>query len=237
MQSGKRFELRGGKEGLGYTVDGKLYSTQAEICLRFGRSQAWAARRFKALGKRDVTSSELLNYKGSGEPLSEGVKKAAEARGVKIRVEGFEGEYLYSQLPALFPHLSGKTDQYFRNRHRSAGCPSPCPTEVFESVHPVACANKRGRTSWHNKRTTDDLPHITLGDLAHLSGKENTGAARNHTDEYCSFHPGACLGNVGQVRIALPRATSNTPITPGNRCLPVTSLGRQSRPWPSVATC
>lgn len=200
----RKFELRGGKEGLGYTVDGVLYQTQAEVCLKFGRSQAWAARRFKVMGKRDVTTAELLNYKGSDRQVPEAVLKAAESRGTKIRVAGFEGEYLYSQLPELFPHLQGKTDQYFRNRHRSAGCPSPCPAEVFESSKPLACANKKGRTSWHNKRTTDDLPHITRGDLAHLSDKENTGAARERTDEYCSFHPGACLGNVGRVRIALP---------------------------------
>lgn len=200
----RKFELRGGKEGLGYTVDGVLYQTQAEVCFKFSRSPAWAAKRFKALGKRDVTTKELLNYKGAGEPLPEGVKRAAEARGAKIRVEGFDGEYLYSQLPGLFPHLLGKGDQYFRNRHRSAGFPSPCPAEVFESSKPLACANKKARTSWHNKRTTDDMPHITRGDLAHLSNKENTGAARERTDEYCSFHPGACLGNVGRVRIALP---------------------------------
>ena len=200
----RKFELRGGKEGLGYTVDGVLYQTQAEICLKFFRSQAWAARRFKALGKRDVTTAELLNYKGSERAVPEAVLKAAESRGTKIRVEGFDGEYLYSQIPALLPHLLGKTDQYFRNRHRSAGCPSPCPAEVFESSKPLACANKKGRTSWHNKRTTDDLPHITRGDLAHLSDKKNTGAAREHMDEYFSFHTGACLGNVGKVRIALP---------------------------------
>ena len=200
----KKFELRGGKEGLGYTVDGVLYKTQAEICLKFFRSQAWAARRFKSLGKRDVTTAELLDYKGSDKKVPEAVLKAAESRGTKIRVEGFDGEYLYSQIPALLPHLQGKTDQYFRNRHRSAGCPSPCPVEVFESSKPLACANKKSRASWHNKRTTDDLPHITRGDLAHLSCKENTGAARKHAEDYCSFHPGACLGNVGRVRISLP---------------------------------
>ena len=198
----KKFELRGGKKGYGYTVDGVPYQTQAEVCLKFFRSQAWAARRFKALGKRDVTTAELLNYKGSGRQIPDAVLRAAESRGAKIRVEGFEGEHLYSALPKLLPHLHGKTDQFFRNRHRAAGYPDPCPLEIFESVHPVVM--EALNDPWKNKKGVDALPHIVAGDLAHLSTKKNTGAARVHANENGPQNLGSCLGNVTMARIALP---------------------------------
>jgi hypothetical protein len=103
--------------------------------------------------------------------------------GKMVNVEGYGPASLRDLHSKVFPDMN-KSEKFFRYRWQMAGEPATVTRELFESRKPKRPEGVRvkrvGRGVSQEQRYADPnyLPSITRGDLAHLSGERNTGAAR-----------------------------------------------------------
>lgn len=185
--------------GWKYTMDGTGYPSMQKIADAVGHSFEWVQARIAILKRREFTSKELKAIH-------------IDVGGVKrlptVVFEGF-GPATFGQMaadPKMCADL-GRKQNFFRYRWKCAGMPKVVTRALFLEPKPRDPENPdvpvKNRSFSQESKYSDPkyLPDVPWGDLAHLSGDRNTGAARA---DLVPFYHGQGLGNVCQARIALP---------------------------------
>lgn len=148
----------------GYHMDGVYYSTIKALANHLGTYPKLAKLRVSKLGKSKFTRSELeatVDIRGQHEAIFEPYGK--------IRV---------GSLAKILPHFH-RSPGYFLHVFTRLGKPEVITIDMFTPLEKAVTKKKTKNSPVHKDYADPDhLPHITLGDLVHLSSTKNTGAAR-----------------------------------------------------------
>jgi hypothetical protein len=162
------------KKSLGWRVDGVLFRSLRSVASFVGRAESTVAERYAELGRRDATFEELSHRKKI--VLQKPTKTQLEAQKV-LCPDGTR------KTLAELSKITGISTRQLRRRANDRNW-------IFEENDlKRACEIKEEYRQIKMKPVdpiymTARYAHIKLGDLCHLSSKENTGAGKGEiTDE------------------------------------------------------
>ena len=174
----KMLEPANTKDKSPYIIDGKEYRSAEYAAEALNLDHKRIQRRCKELGRRNITMEEIL----SGPP------RKRKSCAVFVFVEGYGRVTFRKIADEIWPDLN-RSQHSFRSIWRKAGRPETVTKEMFpprqEKTTQVADQHEEPKVATDSRyKDPNFLPHIKFGDLAHLSGKENTGAARDEDAEF-----------------------------------------------------